>query len=218
MKTAPLILVCDHRGEGLAERVGALALEGYRIEITRGLRATLERLAKPDVGVVVIDPLSSAGGVELEALRRARARTPPAPALVVPVLVVADTRDPVPSALGARALEGGPWDLIRRDAPASEFLLRIGLLEAQSERELEMNVLRHRATHDDRTDLLRPHSFQERLREHFSAAQRHGLDLALLILDLDKFGQINKLYDHTVGDLLIAQVGNAIRAALRAED
>jgi len=213
MNPAPLILVCDHRGEGLAEKVSALASEGYRLELTRGLRQTLERLARLEVNVVVIDPLASGGGVELDAVKRARPKTWP-----VPVLVVADTRDPLPALVGARTLEGAPWDLIRRDAPPEEFLLRIGLLKAQVERELEMSVLRHRATHDDRTDLLRPHSFQERLREHFSAAQRHGLDLALLMLDLDKFGQINKLFDHTIGDLVIVQVGNAIRAALRAED
>jgi diguanylate cyclase (GGDEF)-like protein len=81
-----------------------------------------------------------------------------------------------------------------------------------------MSELRHRASHDDRTDLLRPQAFQARLVEHFSAAQRHKLELALVLLDMDKFGAVNKRHDHTVGDLLIARVGEVIRRNLRTED
>jgi diguanylate cyclase (GGDEF)-like protein len=39
-----------------------------------------------------------------------------------------------------------------------------------------------------------------------------------VLLDLDKFGSINKRHDHTVGDLLIARVGEVIRRNLRTED
>ena len=81
-----------------------------------------------------------------------------------------------------------------------------------------MDELRHRALFDDRTDLLRPRAFQQRLSEHFSAAERHRFDLALALVDLDDFGRVNKAYDHTVGDLVISRVGGAIRSALRAED
>src|SRR5687767_15240235 len=45
----------------------------------------------------------------------------------------------------------------------------------------------------------------------FSACQRHHLDLGLLLVDLDDFGRINKLHDHTVGDAVIARVGVAIK-------
>lgn len=39
-----------------------------------------------------------------------------------------------------------------------------------------------------------------------------------MIADLDRFGQFNKRYDHTVGDRVLSRVGAAIRSALRAED
>jgi diguanylate cyclase (GGDEF)-like protein len=42
--------------------------------------------------------------------------------------------------------------------------------------------------------------------------------MALVIIDLDGFGRVNKDYDHTVGDRVIERVGAAIRTALRAED
>jgi len=213
MQQAPLILVCDHRGEGLAETALALEASGWRIVLSGSLRQTLDNLARGEPALAMIDPLAAGGALELEAL--ARARPPETP---VPILVVVDARDPLPAAVATRALGSSPWDLVRRDAPPQEYAMRVQLLLAHARRLAEMSELRHRASHDDRTDLLRPASFQERLQEHFSAAQRHGLDLALLILDLDAFGQINKQHDHTVGDRLIERVGDVIRAALRTED
>lgn len=212
MPNAQLILCCDHRGEGLSALVAPLEAAGYRVEQTRHLRRSLELAQRLDASVLLVDPLST-GSVELEALERARAGDPP-----LPVLVVTDPREPLAAVLAARALERGLWDLVRRDAPPEEYVMRIEGLKAQYQRLHEMSELRHRALYDDRTELLRPHGFQERLREHFSAAQRHHLSLALLLIDLDRFGQINKQNDHTVGDYVISQVGTSIRHALRAED
>ncbi|MBI5432403.1 MAG: diguanylate cyclase [Planctomycetes bacterium] len=212
MPNAQLILCCDHRGEGLSALVPSLEAAGYRLQQSRNLRQTLELFERLDPCVLVVDPLSS-GSIELEALDRARSSDPP-----VPVLLVTDPRDPLAAVLASRSLDRGLWDLVRRDAPAEEFVLRIESLKSQFLRLHEMSELRHRALYDDRTELLRPHGFQERLREHFSAAQRHHLSLALLLIDLDRFGQINKQNDHTVGDYVISQVGGSIRHALRAED
>jgi diguanylate cyclase (GGDEF)-like protein len=96
--------------------------------------------------------------------------------------------------------------------------MRIERLQRQKSGLVELDEMRYQAAHDDRTKLLRPHTFQARLREHFSAAQRHRLDLALLLVDLDDFGRVNKDFDHTVGDRVIARVGAVIRDTLRAED
>lgn len=209
-----VILVCDHRGEGTLEKVAAAA-SGHAVEGTGQLRDTLERLAVLRPAVIVVDPLARVGSVELRAIERARAHAAEPP---TPVLVVTDPGDPLIPILCARALEHGAWDLVHRSAPPEEIQMRMARLEHLSERLAEMEVLRHRAAHDDRTDLLRPQAFQERLREHVSAAQRHHFDLALLLLDLDHFGKVNKLHDHTVGDLVIARVGSVIRGALRTED
>ena len=186
---------------------------GYVVQRSSHLRQTLERISETPPAVIVIDPLSRGGGVELGAIESVRSQ-----GRLTPVLVVADSGDPAPSELCGRALERGSWDLVHRGAPPEEFLMRIQRLQQLAARFAEMELLRHRAAHDDRTDLLRPYAFQERLREHASAAQRHKLDLALMLIDLDHFGKVNKLHDHTVGDLIIARVGNVIRGALRTED
>lgn len=208
----PLILVCDHRGEGLTEAVGGLGAMGYRLETTSCLAHTRERVRALTPSLVLVDPLSRGGAVELAQVDEARAGAATA------VLVVAEPADPLPALAAARALRAGPWDLVHRGAPLEEFHMRIERLRARVEELAELDEIRYHADHDDRTGLLRPRPFQERLREHFSAAQRHRFDLALVLLDLDDFGRVNKQFDHTVGDQLITRVGSVVRRSLRAED
>lgn len=209
MTTTPRILVCDHRGEGLSEALRPLSSVGLRLEESSSPAQTRSRLRAGHPDLVVIDPLARGGVSELEALHLRR--TPP-------VLVVADPTDPLPAVLAARALGEAPWDVVYRGAPLEEVLMRIERLRRQAEGLLELDEMRYAAVHDDRTQLLRPLPFTERLREHFSAAQRHHFDLALVLLDLDRFGLVNKQFDHVVGDVVIDRVGRVVRENLRAED
>lgn len=213
MQDEPVILICDHRGAGLADHLARLAVPGFRVRTSSHLRGSMELLASETPSLIVLDPLAPTGRAELEEIDRLRGEAP-----LVPLLFVADPDAQLPAALVARDLRDEAWDVVRRDASLEEFELRIARLEETATRFDELDELRYIALHDERTDLLRPKAFQERLREHFSAAQRHGLEMALLILDLDEFGRINKDFDHTVGDLVIARVGEVIRRALRAED
>jgi len=214
MARAPLVLLCDHRGAtSQFERLQAALGPDYRLVHSSNLRTSLERLAAEAPSVLVVDPLVLGRGGELIALKHARGRDQD-----LPLLVVVDGGK---AGLALDALSGvelGPWDLIDRGASDAEFRMRVGRLATEGRLRREMRDLRHRASHDDRTDLLRPDAFEARLHEHFAAARRHGLDLALVLLDLDRFGTINKELDHTIGDLVIAQVGEVVRKSLRTED
>ncbi len=209
-KENPRILVADHQGSGLERWLAFLGSRGFELELARTLRESLRRCQQSPPDVILLAPLSRIGEAELEALDVARG--------AVPLLLVCDRTDPDSAVRARRALESGASDLVFRDAREEELELRLRRLLDHARILREMGDLRHRASHDDRTDLLRPKSFQARLVEHFSAAQRHKLELALVLLDLDKFGAINKLHDHTVGDLLIERVGEVIRRNLRTED
>jgi len=212
MTLPPLILVCDHRGEGLAETLAPLAGIGFRTETTSSLRQSRERIEELRPEIILIDPLSLGGVVELEQIDQLRKPGS------IPVLVVAEAENPLPALFASRSLEGGPWDLVYRGAPTEEFLMRIERLRSSVKGIAELDEMRYQAAHDDRTELLRPRPFDQRLREHFSAAQRHRFDLALLLVDLDRFGRVNKEFDHTIGDTVITRVGAVIRNSLRAED
>jgi diguanylate cyclase (GGDEF)-like protein len=190
-----------------------LAEQGYQLEVARRPAETRALLAGRAAPVVVLDPLAAGGHVELEELERQSAADAPRG-----LLLVCDPESPTSALEAVRGLPNESWDLIQRDASLAEYAWRIERLIRQNRRQEELDELRYRASHDDRTELLRPRFFQARLVEHFSAAQRHGLELALVLIDLDSFGLINKVYDHTVGDLVIARVADAVRASLRAED
>ncbi len=212
MGNPTLILVCDHRGEGLAETLRPLSSMGHELEIVTSVRDSRERLAAACPDLVIFDPLAGGGSIELSQIQEIL----PAPA--PPILLVADPANPLLALLSSRALTQSAHDIVRRDAPFEEFLMRIERLRQIAAGARELDEMRYRAAHDDRTELLRPATFQARLREHFSAAQRHRFDIALVILDLDDFRSINKKFDHTVGDVVIERVGAVIRDSLRTED
>lgn len=211
------------------EALRPLTSVGLRIEETTSPAQTRSRLRELRPDLVVIDPLARGGVSELEALMALQtgpvggqvAGSGAAPGdtfIPVPILVVADPNDPLQAVLAARALGDGPWDVVYRGAPLEEVLMRIERLRHQAEGLTELDEMRFAAVHDDRTHLLRPIPFQQRMREHFSAAGRHHFDLALVLLDLDRFGLVNKEFDHMVGDTVIGQVGRVVRENLRAED
>ncbi len=212
MTQPALILLCDHRGEGLAAVLQPLVAIGYRVEVVQSVRESQERLAEICPDLIVLDPLARGGSIELSRILEMLVAPEP------PILLVADPANPLPAVLSSRGLARSARDVVHRDAPFEEFLMRVERLRQIGEGARELDEMRYRAAHDERTELLRPATFQARLQEHFSAAQRHRLDLALVLLDLDNFGSINKAFDHTVGDAVIERVGTVIRDVLRTED
>lgn len=208
------ILFCDHAERPLPdELLAALAESGLEVVRRTSLRASVETLRAGEPGLIVLHPLLPRSDLELSLMDEHRRAEAP-----VPMLVVVDRQDADGALRPHRVLSDPYWETIPRDASVEEWSIRIERALALSRDRAEVDELRHRASHDDRTDLLRPLAFQARLNEHFSAAQRHKLELALVLVDLDRFGQINKQHSHTVGDYLIAKVGEVIRGALRAED
>lgn len=74
------------------------------------------------------------------------------------------------------------------------------------------------ATRDALTGLYNQRAFLARLAEELSFAQRHVSRLALALIDLDQFKQVNDRYGHGAGDELLAQLAAAVSSELRDED
>ncbi len=205
-------LIGDHRGQGTSARLAPLSSSGLELDVSQTLGATLTYLADSTPQVLVLDPLTR--GCQVELTRIIQELDPGQSA----VLLLVDPHDPVPTIAAARILADLPYDLVHRGAPVEEFQLRIEHLCERLTSQGDLAEARYRAMHDDLTDLLRPKAFNARLYEHFSATQRHDLPMALVLMDLDRFGVVNKTFDHTTGDRLIAEVGRTIGDFLRAED
>ena len=77
--------------------------------------------------------------------------------------------------------------------------------------------LRYQAYHDPLTHLPNRSLFVERVTERL-AETVSGRNLVVLFLDLDDFKIVNDTLGHAAGDRLLADVGDRLRNALRAED
>lgn len=60
--------------------------------------------------------------------------------------------------------------------------------------------------------------FEQQYRRELARAARTHTDLALLSIDLDHFKHVNDTYGHLVGDQVIAETGELLRASARADD
>ena len=78
--------------------------------------------------------------------------------------------------------------------------------------------LEHQALYDPLTDLPNRSLLHDRLAVAVAAGKRHQHPVAMLLLDLDRFKEINDTFGHHHGDLLLAQVAERLRPLLREAD
>jgi len=76
----------------------------------------------------------------------------------------------------------------------------------------------HQALHDGLTDLPNRMLFRDRVTQAIAAADRDGHAVAIMIMDLDRFKEINDTLGHHNGDLVLRQVGPRIQDLLRRSD
>jgi diguanylate cyclase (GGDEF)-like protein len=77
---------------------------------------------------------------------------------------------------------------------------------------------RHQATHDALTGLPNRLMLRDRLEQALSAAARRAGEAAVLLIDLDRFKEINDTLGHSYGDELLQQVGPRLHSVLRDGD
>ena len=74
--------------------------------------------------------------------------------------------------------------------------------------------LEHQALHDSLTDLPNRVLLQDRLNQAILTNQRSDTKLALFMIDLDRFKEINDTLGHHYGDVILQQVANRMRETL----
>ncbi len=103
--------------------------------------------------------------------------------------------------------------LFRLVAGASKRLRRqTAALHASAERD------RHQATHDALTGLPNRVLLRDRLDQALAAAGRSRSEVAVLLVDLDRFKEVNDTLGHSWGDRLLLEIGPRVQSVLRAGD
>ncbi len=114
-----------------------------------------------------------------------------------------------------RRITSAPLEEGERFRVGGTTLLRLSLSE---EVEISFRKLYDASVRDPLTGLHNRRHFTERLGAELSFSARHSVPLALLMLDLDHFKQINDTYGHQAGDQVLRKVSELLQSSIRAED
>ena len=95
-------------------------------------------------------------------------------------------------------------------------ILKFSMMDRLEERALA--TLYELTLRDPLTRLYNRRYFDDRLRNEFSFARRHGTLLALLLIDIDHFKAVNDTCGHQMGDAVLKLVASSIERMMRPED
>ena len=82
----------------------------------------------------------------------------------------------------------------------------------------EEEKLAHLANHDTVSGLYNRNRFIEELTREIASGRRNGADGALLVLNLDRFTDINSVLGHMAGDQLLRKIATVLEGRLRETD
>ncbi len=126
---------------------------------------------------------------------------------------------------GSRELWGQRRDgsIFPMEFRASEMILGgerrfVGIIRDISEQRAQKDALEYQTLHDPLTGLPNRLLFNDRLRQAILIGHRERRPLALLIMDMDRFKEVNDTLGHHIGDLLLQQVALRLAGTLRQSD
>ncbi|MBY9039582.1 GGDEF domain-containing protein, partial [Pseudomonas fluorescens] len=95
---------------------------------------------------------------------------------------------------------------------AGEPQYLVGVIEDVTERITTQERISHLAHHDALTDLPNRSAFNAALSERLERAQETSTSFAVLSLDLDRFKEVNDVFGHPVGDMLMRAAAGRLAA------
>lgn len=209
------VLVVDDSkatSDSLAE---LLRQAGLNVEVVHDGAEAAQRAVTGSVDLVLLD-VELPGLDGLSALRLIRAAPSPRH-LPVLVLTVHDDRQKRLTAfkLGADDVLRKPWD---PEELVAKVTRQLGLRRRIDELLDQTAQLHQLSVTDGLTQIHNHRFFQERLKEEFRRAQRYDDPLALILLDIDLFKEVNDRHGHPVGDQVLQEVASCIRDSVRDTD
>ncbi|OIQ96956.1 cyclic di-GMP phosphodiesterase Gmr [mine drainage metagenome] len=93
-----------------------------------------------------------------------------------------------------------------------------GIIRDITEKKRSEELIWRQANFDTLTGLPNRDMFRDRLGQAVKKSDREDLPLALLLIDLDQFKEVNDTLGHEVGDILLKEVAKRTRSCIRESD
>jgi len=208
------VLIIDDSEQDAALVVRALTAAGYDV---RGLRLStaesLEAALHADAWDLAVADYMLGAFSGVAALMIVRHHDPDLPFIFVSGTPGEDA--------AVAAMKSGAHDYMRKGAmkrliPAVRRELREAA--ARKERRRVDARVAHLAYHDALTDLPNRTLLHDRLAQAIRAAHRGSASVALLVLDLDGFKEVNDSFGHRAGDRVLQHVAARMRGLVREVD
>ncbi len=95
---------------------------------------------------------------------------------------------------------------------------RVGLFSDITKRKQSEELIWQQANYDSLTGLPNRRMFHDRLELAIKKAKRSGMPLALMFIDLDHFKEINDVFGHEIGDMLLKEASRRLMGSVRTSD
>jgi diguanylate cyclase (GGDEF)-like protein len=202
------ILIIDDSPDARDIAKARLDPEGHSILFARDGASGLASAASQNPDLILLDvDMPDLSGFEV--CRRLKED----PALSgIPVIFVSGSGDISDRIKG---LDLGAVDYVTK--PFDAFELRARVRAALRTKWLQ-DLLRDRAMIDPLTELANRRAFDNRLEQEWARASRYALRLAMIMMDVDHFKNVNDEHGHQVGDEVLRQVARRFHMGFRQSD
>jgi diguanylate cyclase (GGDEF)-like protein len=203
------------------QRVAALYLRrtleklGHEVEIAPDGEAAWRMIRDGDISLLISDwMMPKVDGPEL--CRRVRARPSGRYIYIILLTSLDGHQDRI------TGLRAGADDFLIKPPDSDELAVRLEIAErilAVHDQLAHQNArLAELAATDELTGVKNRRRFREDLELLFSQADRLGLPLSVVLLDIDHFKPYNDTFGHPAGDQVLQQVGRMLRSSVRGHD
>jgi diguanylate cyclase (GGDEF)-like protein len=192
-------LICELLKDGRGKR--------YQLDHVDRLSTGTEHIKSGTVDVILLDlGLPDCSGLDgLHAVKGIAEQ--------VPIVVLTGLDD---EAVAVAAVQTGAQDYLVKGQVDGNVLWR-SIRYAIERKQLEQK-LAHVATHDSLTGLPNRYLMKDRLALAITQADRKCRKLAVLMLDLDRFKNVNDTLGHSIGDEALKTAGDRLTAIVRLYD
>jgi PAS domain S-box-containing protein/diguanylate cyclase (GGDEF)-like protein len=107
-----------------------------------------------------------------------------------------------------------PMELSISEVPNGHEQVFVGIIRDRTERKKAEKEIHQLAYYDDTTGLLNRYSFEKDLKNRFEKSHLLNERITVLLVNLDKFSQINLIYGEDLGDRVLQNAGTRFHQGL----